>query len=809
MIPGKWYKYKWTWDDNKEYYGKFLKLKGRYTVVSERNISGYSKGEFSCDVWFEGDEIKEATIEELKTFLPKDHPDLQVKKVVHCKSQQEWDFVTKKLNYTWKDYSKWSKYGNDSCINVSENSFSELTFYKTSNYTILSFEEWCKQNNYTPDWLEKNEFKKGDYVVLLTDCDGGNCWSDQIPINYCYKLRKNQNANYFYPELDIRNSKTNGWSTVPYNSKLKVRQASEEEIAEYDRLGKPYDVSTLNTKLKEDELLEEARIRYPVGTKFKSAYDLKTEKIVETTDFYWWGGTDIVADSKSGYSVYRKGKWAEIVEESKVEKWGVGTYVVALKDTEYYSFKKGYIDEITKKYANTILLKQYKSLNLKNPEDEFKWFATKEEAEEFSKTLIDSNPQFEVGRWYKINDTNKAYRKCSKIPVKDALPYSEQIELGIWRKHSSTCNGLSRVELLTDLSEIQDFLPDNHPNKISKTMKNNIKYEGRYLKALIDNPQAINISKKGDLFLIEKDNKDDTLKIKRIKDSTTWSVSRYSISVDWELMPEGFKPESELKTTSLEWKKGAYVKYKGTKSIGDEWEKYFGKYGVRAGDVGIIITYEHSDFIFVQDKIRDNSDGYLTQSDLELITKEEYERILNSKKSTKEPEIPEYVEVKNPDIWKTSIKENNGNTIFHIDFKGSKSCMREEWGRQKYNLRPSTKEAYEAQFKSNEKWIPKVGDWVVITQSGYEDQGCVQLIGKDNLNKNYFETSCDIVFNPSQFRKAEPHEIPPGKEGTKMTLTFDPDLVWEIDGGLPIKAGSGLEQIQQDFKLLDVDTSLY
>lgn len=177
--------------------------------------------------------------------------------------------------------------------------------------------------------MEKTEFKKGDYVVLLASCDGGNCWKSSIPINYCYKLRDNYDNHHFYPELDNKGSDTNGWSaSYTYDSKMKVRAATAEEISEYKRLGKPYDVTTLVGKEQSMEaILEEAKRRFPIGCKFKpvlSGGGVSDNTYEQTVACY-------IHKSSSGNWIIGsmnirspEGEWAELVslpEESKSEEW--------------------------------------------------------------------------------------------------------------------------------------------------------------------------------------------------------------------------------------------------------------------------------------------------------------------------------------------------------------------------------------------------------------------------------------------------------------------------------------------------------
>lgn len=79
-------------------------------------------------------------------------------------------------------------------------------------------------------------FKKDDYIVIL---DGNNYG---FKTNYIIKQR--ENIEYVRPYLDCKHSKTNGLPSLVYNSSV-WRYATQEEIDEYDRLGKPYDVTTL------------------------------------------------------------------------------------------------------------------------------------------------------------------------------------------------------------------------------------------------------------------------------------------------------------------------------------------------------------------------------------------------------------------------------------------------------------------------------------------------------------------------------------------------------------------------------------
>lgn len=92
-------------------------------------------------------------------------------------------------------------------------------------------------------------FNKGDYIVVLK---GDFSYTKCAKENYCFKQRGVDNNDYSYlqPEKDLDLCKYNGNSNLRFDktSWLKDwRYATQEEIEEYDRLNKPYDVTSLNS----------------------------------------------------------------------------------------------------------------------------------------------------------------------------------------------------------------------------------------------------------------------------------------------------------------------------------------------------------------------------------------------------------------------------------------------------------------------------------------------------------------------------------------------------------------------------------
>lgn len=81
--------------------------------------------------------------------------------------------------------------------------------------------------------------QKDTYIVRISG-DSSN-----FPKNYCFKAR--ETFNYLRPYLDAGSSKSNGNSNITFKNET-CRLATQAEIREYDRLGKPFDVTSLINK---------------------------------------------------------------------------------------------------------------------------------------------------------------------------------------------------------------------------------------------------------------------------------------------------------------------------------------------------------------------------------------------------------------------------------------------------------------------------------------------------------------------------------------------------------------------------------
>lgn len=84
--------------------------------------------------------------------------------VVHCTTQEEWDFVTANIAPEFKLHNTWPTYQENTCKDLERKQYCNLKFFKSHNATIYSFDEWCRLNNlkvdnlsYLTEFLIKNE----------------------------------------------------------------------------------------------------------------------------------------------------------------------------------------------------------------------------------------------------------------------------------------------------------------------------------------------------------------------------------------------------------------------------------------------------------------------------------------------------------------------------------------------------------------------------------------------------------------------------------------------------------------------------
>ena len=93
------------------------------------------------------------------------------------------------------------------------------------------------------------EFKTNDYIVCLEGDFTNNLGEPSILTAKNYIIKQFNNRNCLYAAKDLTNTGPTSNSDFKFNKTGKLkdwRYATTEEITEYNRLGKPYDVTTLN-----------------------------------------------------------------------------------------------------------------------------------------------------------------------------------------------------------------------------------------------------------------------------------------------------------------------------------------------------------------------------------------------------------------------------------------------------------------------------------------------------------------------------------------------------------------------------------
>lgn len=226
---------------------------------------------------------------------------------------------------------------------------SDLKYYKvggkfgditdsSNTYTLLT--DLTEIQKYLPDGhvdkinKEINMFKKGDYIVLLA----GMTNKDWL-LNYCYK--QEDSSNYLRVEKNC-NQDRNGWGVHPFHKRNNDwRYATKEEIDEYNRLDKPFDVTTLD---RIDELTNPTYVKciesysgsYEIGKIYK--VDEKGNAISYGKPTAQWNNTN---DYQSKFKPSTTDDWnAQEINKSNIDEFTKNTYDTNLIKVLYTKSKQ-------------------------------------------------------------------------------------------------------------------------------------------------------------------------------------------------------------------------------------------------------------------------------------------------------------------------------------------------------------------------------------------------------------------------------------------------------------------------------------
>jgi hypothetical protein len=145
-----------------------------------------------------------------------------------------------------KDYPKGTKfkdvfYGKDHICDGDYVIFKEDIYVETDCSTIYRclYHADADKNKWAEIIKEETMFKKGDYIVTLIN--DGDCGK----VNYCSKQKCDET--YLNPEIDTKGKTNNGNHEFTFSDKSgwKWRFGTKEEGEEYERHGKPYNVTNI------------------------------------------------------------------------------------------------------------------------------------------------------------------------------------------------------------------------------------------------------------------------------------------------------------------------------------------------------------------------------------------------------------------------------------------------------------------------------------------------------------------------------------------------------------------------------------
>ena len=316
-------------------------------------------------------------------------------------------------------------------------------------------------------------------------------WDKLISLGY--KSFNSYSVEYRYDEFKGKYPYFKESTNIPlefncYNAIRDFKETTVQEILGYNPFIKETTTVKDWNKVTEEELLEEAKRRYPVGCKVKlisrnTGGDFKNE--VRFTKYKFYGNSkrkQLFVDGN--LLLFHEGVWAEIKSIPEVEAEEIiPEYIECIKPQCGY-FIPGNIYKVLDtehisccKIISNIKCSDYEpghGLYVSLTDTSYFKPSTKEAYDAQNK--VEEKFQFIVGKWYKCKDYDYIikYFGIEKSKHGNAVLYSDLID---WNKnYKSYPEGVTGVGYahnkhwceLTDLSEIQQYLPDGHIDKIVK-----------------------------------------------------------------------------------------------------------------------------------------------------------------------------------------------------------------------------------------------------------------------------------------------------------------------------------------------------
>ena len=113
------------------------------------------------------------------------------RKVVHVETQEQYDYITEKLNYNWNE-NKWLYERENTCLRIDEKLYSSINYHKKyGNVKIISFEEF--KSRYEPQLKIGDTFEHNGFVYKVLH---------QIDEKRWFRLKSPNNKDISYEKLD-------------------------------------------------------------------------------------------------------------------------------------------------------------------------------------------------------------------------------------------------------------------------------------------------------------------------------------------------------------------------------------------------------------------------------------------------------------------------------------------------------------------------------------------------------------------------------------------------------------------------------
>lgn len=346
------------------------------------------------------------------------------KTVVHCITQEEWNYVIDNMPSICG--KNWFKNTGKCGLFFNNTWTDDINQYKLKDIIVFTFSEWCKQFNHNPEFMNKEEKQ-----LTVDDLVEGEI--------YIQDLNNNKNQLYLFKKeitkaIDISNDDFNPyWENNNFSGSFKLATPEEKQWLEA--------CIKQNKFISKEEAMKFINIKSVVEEQIKNEEDLIGR----------WVKT--LVDRFVGLS-NKKGDYLK-VENKNCITWG--------GHNDYLFTPSEHVDKFE------LMPIGFEPLTEK----------------------VEEKPKFEVGKWYQHLGSNDSIGKF--VRLEGTTFWMNEYIHGIEKEYQSSKSESSYQLLRKDvceipLSEIQQYLPEGHPDKIVEKKEIVINKEELLAKAKRDYP---------------------------------------------------------------------------------------------------------------------------------------------------------------------------------------------------------------------------------------------------------------------------------------------------------------------------------